>query len=156
MNDEIKEILDYLKEFIDEDRLEQINLNRWFVSSLLDYITNLQQENERLKKRNKEIYDGFIATQEELSDYAKENDKLRVKLSKCTRKHWQSKCAEHFINEKLLQSRIEKAINKVQYIIDIGFDYDGYNDVDNLKILVDELVDLARQTKNILRGKDNE
>jgi hypothetical protein len=44
MNNEIKEILDYLKEFIDEDRLEQINLNRWFISSLLDYITNLQEQ----------------------------------------------------------------------------------------------------------------
>ena len=49
MQEEIKEILDYLKDFIEEDRLEQINLNRWFIISLLDYITNLQEENGRLK-----------------------------------------------------------------------------------------------------------
>lgn len=55
-----------------------------------------------------------------------------------------------------LNNIIDKAVNKVQDIIDIGFDYDGYNDVDNLKILVDELVDLARQTKNILNGRSDE
>ena len=37
----------------------------------------LYNEVIRLQKRNKEIYDGFMATQEELSDYAKENDRLR-------------------------------------------------------------------------------
>ena len=48
MNKEVKEILDYLKEFIQEDRLEQINLNRYRIKQILDYITNLEQENERL------------------------------------------------------------------------------------------------------------
>ena len=49
---------------------------------------------------------------------------------------------------------IDKAINKVQLIRDIGFDYDGYNDVDNLKKIIDELVDIAGKTIDILEGKD--
>lgn len=31
----------------------------------------------------------------------------------------------------------------LEMIIDIGCDYDGYNDVKNLKDIIDELVDLA-------------
>lgn len=70
MKDEIKEIniktpgqiLDYV------DTKEHL-------LELFNYITNLQEENENLKKRNKEIYYGFIATQEELSDYATKIDK---------------------------------------------------------------------------------
>ena len=53
-------------------------------------------------------------------------------------------------------NRIDKAINKIQYIKDLGFDYDGFNDVEDLKKLIDELVDLAEQSIDILRGKDNE
>lgn len=64
---------------------------------------------------------------------------------------------EQMLLEKLeAEQRIEKAINKVQDIIDIGFDYDGYSDVKNLKILIDELVDLARETKNILNCRSDE
>lgn len=120
MNNEIKEILEKpnVYSFNDECYLYFGDYNK-----LKDYITNLQQENERSKeqvKREVEVRDYEVSLKE---DY---------------------------------KSRIEKAINKVQYIIDIGFDYDGYNDVDNLKILVDELVDLARQTKNILNGRSDE
>ena len=34
------------------------------------------EEMERLEKRNKEIYEGFMATQEELKEYAEENERL--------------------------------------------------------------------------------
>lgn len=50
MNNEIKEILDYLKDFIKEDRLEQINLNRYRVNQILNYITNLQDYKSRIEK----------------------------------------------------------------------------------------------------------
>lgn len=33
---------------------------------------------------------------------------------------------------------------QLQQIIDIGFDYDGYHSVEDLKQLIDELVDMAR------------
>lgn len=45
--------------------------------SWCDKLTNSQEENKRLEKRNKEIYNGFIATQEELSDYATRNEKAQ-------------------------------------------------------------------------------
>ena len=41
------------------------------------YINELQQEINQLKKRNKEIYDGFMATTQELTEYAEENEKLK-------------------------------------------------------------------------------
>ena len=49
-----------------------------------------------------------------------------------------------------LSNRIEKAINKIQYIRDLGFDYDGFNNVEDLKGLIDDLVDLAGQSIGIL------
>lgn len=99
MNKEVKEILDF-KENADYKKLSCDE-----IAILRDYITNLHQENERLKdqnineilkkdleictkqykksdekikkleKRNKEIYEGFLATQEEMSDYATRIDK---------------------------------------------------------------------------------
>ena len=52
------------------------------------------------------------------------------------------------------KARIDKAINKIQYIRDLGFDYDGFNNVEDLKGLIDTLVDIAGQSINILRGND--
>lgn len=54
------------------------------------------------------------------------------------------------------KQRIDKAINKIKYIKDLGFDYDGFNNVDDLKKLIDELVRIAEQSIDILRGEDNE
>jgi len=53
MNDEIKEILDKMQNFIQEPieiKMYGISLLNYEVKHLLDYITNLQQENERLKE----------------------------------------------------------------------------------------------------------
>ena len=50
MKDEIKEILDYCKKYVeskDENRIT--SLIDIYLKKLLDYITNLQEENERLK-----------------------------------------------------------------------------------------------------------
>lgn len=55
---------------------------------------------------------------------------------------------------KYLQERIDKAINKMQYIRDLGFDYDGFNNADDLKGLIDTLVDLAEQSIDILKGEN--
>ena len=55
-----------------------------------------------------------------------------------------------------LENNRDKAIDKVQYIIDYGFDYDGFNKVESLKGLIDMLVDYARDTKKILKGDNNE
>ena len=54
------------------------------------------------------------------------------------------------------EDRIDKAVEEIQYIIDYGFDYDGFNNVKDLKGLIDMLVDYARKSKNILQGDDKE
>lgn len=88
MTNEIKEILRkdfediFVKEFI--DIILELSFN-----NLLDYITNLQEENNNLQRQIK-------------------------------------------IMEKYFE-----------LIIDMGFDYDGYNKAENLKSLIDELVKLA-------------
>ena len=40
----------------------------------------------------------------------------------------------------VLKDRNDKAIEKLTLLIDIGFDYDGYNNIENLRRLIDELV----------------
>lgn len=51
-----------------------------------------------------------------------------------------------------LKDRIDKALDKIQLLIDIGFDYDGFNKADSLKGLIDELVSYARDSRGILKG----
>lgn len=51
-----------------------------------------------------------------------------------------------------LKDRIDKALEKIQLLIDIGFDYDGFNKADSLKTLIDELVNFARDSRAILKG----
>lgn len=46
---------------------------------------------------------------------------------------------------------IDKAIEKLQMLIDIGLDYDGFNQIDSLKTLIDEIVIYAKETRNILK-----
>ena len=49
------------------------------------------------------------------------------------------------LSEKIeyLKEKIENKDKWCQLIADIGFDYDGYNDTENLKLLIDELVKYA-------------
>lgn len=49
------------------------------------------------------------------------------------------------------QDKIDKAIDKLQLLIDIGFDYDGFNQVESLKTLIDELVEYAKESIVILK-----
>ena len=56
----------------------------------------------------------------------------------------------------VLKDRNDKAIEKLTLLIDIGFDYDGYNDIENLKRLIDELVSYVRESRKILEGESNE
>lgn len=51
-----------------------------------------------------------------------------------------------------LENNRDKAIDKIQLLIDIGFDYDGFNKVESLKGLIDELVSYAIESRDILKG----
>lgn len=84
-NKEIEELLDELKDVAERHTIEireygaveaipqsiskELRLNSYSANLLLSYI-------EQLEKRNKQIYEGFMATQEELTDYATENEQL--------------------------------------------------------------------------------
>lgn len=94
--------IQYLKDKDDYVEENGIKYKRLFiqnneVSNLLDYITNLEKSNARLKeenkeltekiefyqrktqrleKRNKEIYEGFMVTTQELCDKSKEIERL--------------------------------------------------------------------------------
>ena len=82
MKEEIKEIIEELDKFPYGKfyglRQEQANQ----IKQLLNYITSLQKENEKLKKRNKEIYDGFMTTIQEVRDTTKENEELQQRIDK--------------------------------------------------------------------------
>lgn len=78
-NKEIEELLNELKDNIPEDYIRsvdtkegigryELDINSWQYK-LLSYI-------ETLENRNKELYEGFMATQEELTDYATKNEQL--------------------------------------------------------------------------------
>lgn len=84
MNNEIKEILDNFK--IYEDRYKKCNETQFIIfyrdiHLLLDYITNLQQENERLK----EILHNIITTDGETTtpvlDLIEEIEELKADLN---------------------------------------------------------------------------
>ncbi len=60
-----KEIVKRIKDSLDYEFDLSFNERR----ELLLYI-------EQLEKRNKELYEGFMATQEELTDYATKNEQL--------------------------------------------------------------------------------
>ena len=57
---------------------------------------------------------------------------------------------------KEAQERIRMALDKIQLLIDIGLDYDGYNDIESLKLIIDELVSYARDSRAILKGDEND
>ena len=109
----------------------------------------------------KEILDIFKKINEEYSldtdldfeDYEIPNIYLKHFLDYIT--NLQESEAHYYGQYKDYKSRIDKAIDKIQLIIDYGFDYDGFNRVESLKSLIDMLVDFARQSKDILKGDVN-
>lgn len=72
-----KEIEELLKGMRDVSNTEgcSMNLDRYLVKLLLSYI-------KQLEKRNKQLYEGFMAAQEELTDYATKNEQLENKYDK--------------------------------------------------------------------------
>ena len=87
MNDEIKEILDWLKDENKDVRNIQV-LTRSEINELLDYITNLQQENERLKEyynlivkvneKNIDRYCDYYSRCEKAIEYMKKNEFINI------------------------------------------------------------------------------
>ena len=73
MNKEIKEILDWLKDediYIEDYGYQYKRISLKETTQLLDYITNLQQENQRLEENNQNM-------QEEMARVWEENERLK-------------------------------------------------------------------------------
>ena len=186
MGDEIKEILD-TPIFIIDDEGFTVYIN----DKINNYITNLQQDNEKLnddkrgmlvqlynandekdkikqeneylKKQNDEktkigVADHKYASQMEdkVIELQQENEEMKTNTIPVL-KHNIDALVDEVDELEDYKSRCEKASDKIQYIIDYGFDYDGFNTVESLKGLIDMLVDYAKQSKNILQnGSDSQ
>ncbi len=134
MNSEIKAIILDLGNYASNEKPQMdehnaiipYSLHYTDANLLFSYICELEEENKKLKEVEEEH-------------------------KKCTRKYWQSKCADYSIKNRLLQFRIDKVIELLQLLIDIDYDYDGFDDVKNLKALIDADVEYARQSIKILK-----
>lgn len=79
----------------------------------------------------------------------------------CTTECWdcEDKKCEHYVSKTELyfknknhEAHVKEALDKIQYIIDYGFDYDGFNTVESLKGLIDMMVDYAKDARSILKN----
>lgn len=96
MKDEIKDLLQYLKNVYESEETSTW-LNKLQIKDLLDYITNLQEENERLKE-----------VVENLTTMTANGDRKQIKNT-----------AQYKL--EIAQDRIDKAIDKMK---DIKYDLD--------------------------------
>ena len=117
MKDEIKEILDYFKKYVN-DKFETytvVDSHTNYLGILLDYITNLQQKEELLRQEIKDVRKAFNGLQEE-------NKRLKKALCK---DNIVPKCKYDYLKRqkegleldlfciKDYKSRIEKAIEYI-------------------------------------------
>ena len=133
-----KEIEELLKGMRDVSNTEgcSMNLDRYLVKLLLSYIEQLekkvdQYENpedltlfymwldtkakdkmKQLEKRNKQLYEGFMATQEELTDYAMENEQLEAEIKELNDSitWWTNRFNAVERDKRDYKTRIDKAI----------------------------------------------
>ncbi len=99
MNDEIKEIIESSRKIIKSNRengFDRIIMLGDDIDKLLDYITNLQQENERLKEENKHIF-------------ANVNDDELLRSN-----------AMNWAEAQDYKSRIEKAVEYIEDVMDLN------------------------------------
>ena len=76
MNDEIKEILDNIKKCCEITKDQSfIVYQRQDILALLDYITNLQEENKILNENNQAMQEEMARTWKIADDYKSKNDK---------------------------------------------------------------------------------
>lgn len=79
----------------------------------------------------------------------KQRRKAREKVKQLEQENQQLKEKVEYLKRK-----IENKDNWCQLIADIGFDYDGFNQVDSLKSLIDELVRYALYSRDDYNFED--
>ncbi len=140
MEDEIKEILGNIKSKYEDYYVQDI-VSGNDLKLLLDYITNLQKENEKLKEK--------LHCKEYFSSTMPENTEFVI-LTKENYERQQKDIELELIDYKL---RCEKAI---EYNIGIIKDTKGfYRPTEDIIYSGDTLIDIAEQNINILQGSDN-
>lgn len=70
--EDINYTLDYITNLLQENETRQQDINNFTYQ-----LAKMKEENERLKKRNEEIYKGYMALVDELTEYAEENERLK-------------------------------------------------------------------------------
>ena len=119
-----EEIENYIAELESMFELSELEEHSRNILRVGNYIKQLQQENKQLKEELKYTVP-IVEHNKIVSKKLKENQKYK--------------------------EVIDKAIDKLQLLIDIGFDYDGFNQADSLKTLIDELVGYAKESRKILK-----
>ena len=111
-------------------------------------IFNLAEKLEKERKKNKELQQELKEANESITWWSNRYKAVEEEHKNCTRKHWQEKCAEHCANEKILQCRIDKAI---EYINSKNKYY-----YENGKEIVHQEIINSIDLLNILKGSDKE
>lgn len=174
MNNEIKEILIQLEYFIEENYkyYNDFELNKNQIKQLLDYITNLQQKNEYLKKQNDEktkigVADHKYASQMEdkVIELQQENERLHEN-NQAMQEEMARVWEENERKERLITqygegmcayaNRIDKAIEYNNQIIKDTKDF--YRPTTDIIYSGDVLIEIATNNINILQNgsDDNE
>ena len=159
MNDETKKILDSIKYHIEEE--DWFEIEGQFLKPLLDYITNLQQENQELNKENEKWWAIIKDDEQEIKDLCLENSKLEQeneRLKEQVKREVEVRDYEVSLKEDY-KSRIEKAVEYINnYSVDKSFSFPLMKrwEENQVKSSIDyEFNDtLKKDLLNILNGKE--
>lgn len=99
------------------------------IHTIETYIKMIEQENKILQEKFSIISEMNVDSYNKYCEMIKKNNQLKEK-------------------NEYLKSKIENKDKWCQLIADIGYDYDGFNQVESLKALIDELVKYALYSRD--------
>lgn len=108
------------------------------IKILLDYIKQLEQENQQLKEQLQQ-------KEEEIKELCK-----KIKVNEKSRRKMQKSLMEKI--QEIEKARKE-AIEFLFIVYGISADYDGFNDAAGLKAVIDDIARYAKQAKKELERK---
>ena len=136
MKDEIKDLLQYLKNVYESEETSTW-LNKLQIKDLLDYITNLQEQNMKYDQCLTELTDNYKDLQKELTNLQEENESLKKSITDIVQQN-----IDNSFEKDMYKTRNEKAIEKCinkQYETNAPW-----------------LIKFAKDVENILQGEQNE
>jgi chromosome segregation ATPase len=157
MKDEIKEILDNIKKCCEITKEQNfVVYQRQDIEKLLDYITNLQEENNNLKEDFKRHIDRINELTKRSDNLQEENERLKRLAEK---DYTELNIAE--MNATIYKSRCEEAIEFIEEKISstqgVINDYMYHKEHNKILIeLLQEDIEMYKNELNILNGGDEE